>query len=126
MNQLINQQTIASLSGASGSVFIICTVIYYVFNYNPKFLGLLLSFITSAVIGLISKIDFADFANNWILLVNACLIYATAVGLNTVTSKPGGPPPRSGGGYGGGGSGGGVLTKTIYKTRKQDLLKRWF
>ena len=101
-NDLFSPGTFATLAGATGIVYVLCGAIQKVFNYNPKWLALLISIIVSFVAFSIVPLD--PKVNNWteylIAFLNGFLIFMTATGTNQLTAplsvnQPGTPTPQS-------------------------------
>jgi len=85
--------TLGTLVGATGAVYLICSTAQSVFNFNPKWLALLVALIISLVVAVYSASDPKDpvFLKYFIAFLNGLLIYATAVGSNNILGqKPGG------------------------------------
>ena len=81
--------TLGTLVGATGAVYLICNTAQSVFNFNPKWLALLVSLIISIIVAVFSKSDPNDpaFLKYFIAFLNGLLIYATAVGSNNITGS---------------------------------------
>ena len=81
--------SLSTLAGATGAVYIICSTIQKVFNFNPKWLALLVSVLISFAAALLTQTNENDISRYFIALLNGFLIYATATGTNQVFgSKP--------------------------------------
>lgn len=77
-------ESFSTLAGASFGVVVVSNVIQHVFNFNPKWFGLGLSFIFSFL-----GVYLSNKADLFYLLAffNGFLIYANAVGIVQVTGK---------------------------------------
>jgi len=95
---LFDKTTLSSLAGASMAVYIICGVTQSVFNYNPKWLAFLLSVLLSLLGAYINDTNDQLLVKIVLAILNACLIYASATGTNTIVANgvpnPG-PAPAS-------------------------------
>lgn len=79
--------SLGTLTGATGAVYIICNTIQKVFNFNPKWLALLISVLISYLGAAITVSSGDQVAKYFIALLNGFLIYATATGTNQVTGR---------------------------------------
>jgi hypothetical protein len=86
-NEFFTWSSFGTLSGASSSVLLICSVIYSVFEYNPKWLALFISIAISIIIFMSGKKNIIDIKHSFLAFINGLLIYATTIGLNTVISN---------------------------------------
>jgi len=90
-NEFFTMNSFATLSGASGIVFMATSVIKYLTNgrYNPKWLAFVMSELVSFVgISLAVNTKGAGLMTGIIIgLLNGMLIFATALGINTVSTK---------------------------------------
>jgi hypothetical protein len=86
-SEFFTLQSMLTLTGATGVVFVISNSIQRVFDFNPKWLALLIAQIL-AIVGVImtKQTAVSDF---FIGIVNGFLIYSTAVGANQITGNPG-------------------------------------
>lgn len=82
LDRLYTTSTLYTLMGATAAVVIVSSVAGYVFNFNPKWLGLLVAELTAYLgLGRIpKKRRVRDFY--FVAAVNGCLIYAQALGVN--------------------------------------------
>ncbi|RAJ31083.1 hypothetical protein [Pedobacter cryoconitis] len=81
--------SLSTLAGATGAVYIICSTVQKVFNFNPKWLALLVSVLISFAAALLTQSAGNEISRYFIALLNGFLIYATATGTNQVLgSKP--------------------------------------
>lgn len=78
-------QSMLTLTGATGAVYVISNGIQHAFDYNPKWLALVLSLLIS-IVGITYTTGFSV-GNIFIGIVNGFLIYCTAVGATQVTGK---------------------------------------
>jgi hypothetical protein len=85
---LFTPASIGTLAGATGAVYIICGTLQKVFNFNPKWLALLVSILISFVAALVTQPSNNEPLKYFIALLNGFLIYATATGSNQVLGNP--------------------------------------
>jgi len=81
--------SLGTLAGATGAVYIICGTIQQVFNYNPKWLALLVSILISFLAAAVTVTNDGHLLKYTVALLNGFLIYATATGTNQVIGKAG-------------------------------------
>jgi hypothetical protein len=74
-----------SLAGATAIVFVVCNTIQKVFNFNPKWLALLLSEFV-AIFGAWSSARAHVPSDYLIAVLNGCLIYSAAAGGTVIAS----------------------------------------
>lgn len=75
--------TLGTLAGAAGAVYLICGALQKAFNFNPKWLALVLSLFFSVTGALITQTTGENTFNRMVIaLLNGFLIYATATGTN--------------------------------------------
>lgn len=77
--------SLGTLAGATGAVYIICGTLQKVFNFNPKWLALLVSVIISYVGAYLTQSMNDAVTKYFVALLNGFLIYATATGTNQIT-----------------------------------------
>lgn len=83
-NQLIDAATLSSLTGSSVAVLLAGNVAQYVFNWNPRWFGLAVACMISISVTLTTQ---HASAIDWVVcMLRTFQIYATAVGLATVTA----------------------------------------
>jgi uncharacterized membrane protein len=87
-NQFFTLQSMFTLTGATGVVFVICNGLQAAFQFNPKWLGLVISlllsiFTTYLSCGAAGK-DHAGGIDYIVGIVNGFLIYATATGTTQI------------------------------------------
>ncbi len=81
---LFTVESFSTLAGASLGVFVVSNVIQHVFNFNPRWFGLILSFLFSFLgVFLAHKTGI----HYLIAFLNGFLIYASTVGIVQVTGK---------------------------------------
>jgi hypothetical protein len=80
-------ESILTLSGATGAVYVVSGAIQHVSGYNPRWLALGISLIIAVVGSYATQPPVV--ATYLIAVVNGCLIYCTAVGVNSVLGKGG-------------------------------------
>jgi hypothetical protein len=85
LQQLYTVKTLVTLSGASAAVVVVSGIAGHVFDFNPKWLGLVVAVII-AFVGLtrLPRTQKRDAALLVVTLLNGCLIYSDAVGLNAL------------------------------------------
>lgn len=78
-------QSMLTLTGATGVVFLVSNGVQAAFNFNPKWLALIIAQIL-AIIGTITakQTDVGDFL---VAVINGFLIYSTSVGTNQITGS---------------------------------------
>jgi hypothetical protein len=77
-------ESFSTLAGASFGVFVISNVVQHVFNFNPKWFGLVLSFVFSFLGVFLSHKTGIHYL---MAFLNGFLIYASTVGIVQVTGK---------------------------------------
>ncbi|TIL43283.1 hypothetical protein [Mesorhizobium sp.] len=94
--ELFTLTTLGTLAGATGATVIVGNTIQSVANYNAKWLSLLVAEVVVLAVSFFAGTT--EISAYFVSILNGCLVYASAVGLNTMTSPPpaSGPPiPRS-------------------------------
>jgi hypothetical protein len=81
-NAYFTPESILTLSGATGAVYVVCGAVQHVFGVNPRWLALAIS-LAIAVVGAYTTQPPVT-ATFLIAIVNGCLIYCTSVGVNSV------------------------------------------
>jgi hypothetical protein len=76
-------QSMLTLTGATGAVYVVCNSMQAAFNFNPKWLALLLAQIVSALGVALSGGHGLDY---FVGVVNGCLIFTSAAGVVAVSS----------------------------------------
>lgn len=84
INSLFTIESMATLAGASGMTYIVSSTIQQVFNYNPKWLALLIAITISVLIVINGGGESIDYV---MAIINGCLIYTTTIGGNTIISR---------------------------------------
>ena len=109
-----------TLAGATFIVFAVCSGIQTAFNYNPKWLALIVSIVVSIIGAILSKTapGQAETGKYIIALLNGFLIYASASGTNQIFGKD--LHKKNGEGAGTAGN----MRKTL-QPEKRKLLTRW-
>ena len=85
-SELFNRQSILTLTGAAGAIYVVTAAAQHALNFNPRWLALGLS-IAAGIVGA-STIEASTYVDYLIGVVNGCLIYCTAVGINTLAGGP--------------------------------------
>jgi hypothetical protein len=88
--ELFTSASIITLTGATGAVYVICGALQRAFNFNPRWLALAIS-VCIALAGAHAT-QTHHLVNYLVGIVNGCLIYCTATGVNSVF---GGTSPAS-------------------------------
>jgi hypothetical protein len=82
-SEFFTLQSMLTLTGATGAVFVISNGLQRAFDFNPKWLALLIAQILSIVgVFITTEASISDF---FVGIVNGFLIYSTAVGVNQIT-----------------------------------------
>jgi hypothetical protein len=84
--EFFSQSTILTLAGASGAVYAVTSAIQHAIGFNPRWFALLLSIVLG--IGGAAALQAPTWLDYIVGLVNGCLIYCTAVGINSISAKP--------------------------------------
>ena len=80
--------TFGTLAGAAGAVYLICSALQRAFNFNPKWLALLLSLFISVAGAFTTQPAGENICERMIIAVlNGFLIYTTATGTNQLTAS---------------------------------------
>jgi hypothetical protein len=84
-DRLISVESLGTLGGASVAVLLVGNVCQYVFNWNPRWLGLIVAFLLAwLAITLVPDSQWFD----WLVaILRGFQIYATAVGIASITGK---------------------------------------
>ena len=80
-------QSILTLTGATGAVYVISAGLQHAFNFNPRWFALAISLVLAVAGAYATQPPVVG--SYLIAIVNGFLIYCTAVGVNSVTAKPG-------------------------------------
>lgn len=82
----ITLASIGTISGASFATFVISSAIQKAFNYNPKWLALIIALIIALMISYIAMFSGSSEIGGGIMIgtINGCLVYLTAIGVNIV------------------------------------------
>jgi hypothetical protein len=87
--ELFTIATLGSFAGATAATVVVGNTLQSVFKLNAKWLTLLLA---EAIVILVAVFNHtSELSGYFVALLNGCLVYSAAVGLNTMTSSP--PPP---------------------------------
>jgi hypothetical protein len=84
-DQFIDVATLGTLTGSSLAVMFVANVAQYVFDWNPRWFGLWISCLIS--IGLTLAAAHGELIDWLVCIVKAFQIYATAVGIATITAR---------------------------------------
>ncbi|ESZ02618.1 hypothetical protein NKH92_23385 [Mesorhizobium sp. M0871] len=94
--ELFTLATLGTLAGATGATVIVGNTIQSVANYGAKWLSLVIAELIIVAVAFFAGAT--DVSAYFVALLNGCLVYASAIGLNTMTSPAqplGSPSPRS-------------------------------
>jgi hypothetical protein len=84
-DQFYTIESMLTLTGASGVTFIVCNGIQRAFNFNPKWLALVVAiFISFIGVYMTGK---SSISNYFVGLINGFLIYATAAGATEIAGS---------------------------------------
>jgi hypothetical protein len=101
-NDLMTFQSLATLGGASFATTTVANVCQQVFNFNPRWLALLVAELI--MLGVTwSATGTKEIGPYLIALINGTIVYCAAIGANTLTGRPH-PTQASGLGANGGSS----------------------
>jgi len=89
--------SLGTLAGATGAVYVICGTLQKVFDFNPKWLALLVSVIISYVGAYLTQSMNDPVTKYFVALLNGFLIYATATGTNQITGTASGKDAQQAG-----------------------------
>jgi hypothetical protein len=79
-------ESILTLTGATGAVYVVCGGLQHAFRFNPRWLALAISLILALVGAQATQSH--EIASYLVAIVNGFLIYCTAVGVNSVLAPP--------------------------------------
>lgn len=86
---LFTTSSLGTLAGAIAAVYIICSTLQAVFNFNPKWLALLVSVLVSYTGAYLSTSSDGEVSKYIVALFNGFLIYTSATGTNQIIgTKP--------------------------------------
>jgi SNF family Na+-dependent transporter len=96
MDDFFTAASFATLTGSVASVVVIVNVFRHVFNWGPRWFGLILSIVVAVIAWHIaasagdqSKTAALGLFGYFIVFVNGCLIYTSAFGIqNSIIGKP--------------------------------------
>jgi Na+/melibiose symporter-like transporter len=83
-NDFFTMESMLTLSGATGAVFVITNGLHKAFGYNPRWLGLVVALVVT-----VAGVFFSNGPSSqyFVALVNGFLIYATAGGATSVLAS---------------------------------------
>ncbi|MER9228944.1 hypothetical protein NKI39_25590 [Mesorhizobium sp. M0664] len=88
-NDFFTIQSMLTLSGATGATFVICNGLQQAFNFNPKWLGLL---VAQLIVGAGVAASGGDGLIAYLVgLINGFLVFCSAAGATSALGQ-GGPP----------------------------------
>jgi hypothetical protein len=92
--ELITLTTLGTFAGATAATLVLGNTLQSVFNLSAKWLTLLLA---EAIVILVAVFNHtSELSGYFIAVLNGCLVYSSAIGLNTMTSKqPPSEPPAA-------------------------------
>jgi hypothetical protein len=82
---LLNVTDLTQLGGTATVVFVITCAARHALDWNPRWFGLLLSIF---VAGMECLATYSTWQSVLLVIPNGCLIYTTAVGINSMTGLP--------------------------------------
>jgi len=88
--ELFTLATLGTFAGATAATVVVGNTLQSVFNVNAKWLTLLLAEAIVILVAIFTPTK--ELSGYFIAILNGCLVYSSAVGLNTMTSRP---PPAS-------------------------------
>ncbi|RQO77750.1 hypothetical protein DBR40_07180 [Pedobacter sp. KBW01] len=94
-NDFITSGTLATLAGSSLGVYAVCGGLQTALNWNPRWLGLVLSILISVILAATTHSELNPLLKYVIAILNGFLIFLTATGVNAVRGTSG--PPAGGG-----------------------------
>jgi hypothetical protein len=87
--EFFTAESLGTLAGATTIVYLICGAIQTSFNYNPKWLALLISIVMSLLGAYLAKYNSGHEAEKYIVaFINGFLIYGTVAGTNAIFGNP--------------------------------------
>jgi hypothetical protein len=86
LSEFFTPQSILTLTGATGAVYVVTSGLQHAFSWNPRWFGLALSLLIALVGTYATQPHLV--ASYLVAVVNGFLIYCTAVGVNSITSTP--------------------------------------
>ncbi|OSJ13535.1 hypothetical protein BST63_16465 [Bradyrhizobium canariense] len=89
-NEFFTVQSMLTLSGATGATFVICNGLQTAFNFNPKWLGLLVAQII-VLAGVVAS-GGAGPMPYLVGVINGFLVYCSAAGATSAVGGGGAPP----------------------------------
>ena len=101
-SEFFTVQSMLTLTGATGAIYVVCNGMQQVFNFNPRWLALLLAEAISLYGTYLNATRPSDY---FVAIVNGFLIYCTSAGATQITGVPttsgtrmgpkgDGPPPH--------------------------------
>ncbi|TYL83156.1 hypothetical protein [Bradyrhizobium cytisi] len=88
--ELFTIATLGTFAGATAATVVVGNTLQSVFRVSAKWLTLLLA---EAIVILVAVFNHtSELSGYFVAILNGCLVYSAAVGLNTMTSKA--PPPE--------------------------------
>lgn len=85
-SELFTPQSILTLTGATGAVYVVCAGLQRAFDFNPRWLALALSLVLAIAGAHATQPHVA--ATYLVAVVNGFLIYCTALGVNASLAPP--------------------------------------
>ncbi|MGB1217759.1 MAG: hypothetical protein ACPG5P_07770 [Saprospiraceae bacterium] len=85
-SELFTNSTFATLSGLVFMVFTLCNVVQHIFNFSPKWFGLVVSLILCIVALFLSHPDGGIIWQQYfVAIMNSFLVYSTAFGITRIS-----------------------------------------
>jgi hypothetical protein len=80
-------QTMFTFTGATGATFVIANGIQAAFNFNPRYLALVVALLITLVGTQVSS-QSHDLSDYFVAVINGFLVYCTATGVTAIASRP--------------------------------------
>lgn len=113
-SEFFTPQSILTLTGATGAVYVVSAGLQHAFNFNPRWLALVISLVLALVGAHTTQPH--ELGTYLIAVVNGFLIYCTAVGVSSIAGTP----------AGGGGVSKGALSRSPSTPAQRTFRSRWF
>ena len=92
MSSFVTIESFGTLVGCVATVVVLVNTTRHVFDWGPRWFGLLSSIVVSAVAFSISKSELSGPIAYMLVMLNGCLIYTSAFGIQNTVVSPGGVP----------------------------------
>ena len=94
--ELFTLTTLSTFAGATAATVVVTNTLQSVFNLDAKWISFLVAEVILILVAIFAHT--AEVSGYFVAVLNGCLVYSSAVGLNTMTSRPpqtDAPTPRS-------------------------------